>query len=215
VQTELIAAYEKLSVSLAKRVVGRLAGALPRDASPAGESPLGQVIADAQLAATRDAGAQLALMNPGGIRASLALPADGQLRYEDLFLSQPFYNNLVTLTLTGAQLQQVLEQQWLNQTSPRILQVSRGFSYRWDASQPVGQRVVPGSLTLGGRPLEPTAAVRVTVNSFLAAGGDNFSVLTAGTEPRTGILDIDALEQHLRRNPNLVPGAPARIQRLN
>lgn len=215
VQTELIAAYEKLSVSLAKRVVGRLAGALPREANPAGESPLGQVIADAQLAATRDAGAQLALMNPGGIRASLAMPTDGQVRYEDLFLSQPFYNNLVTLTLTGAQLQQVLEQQWLNQTSPRILQVSRGFSYRWDASQPVGQRVVPGSMTLNGQPIAPTADLRVTVNNFLSSGGDNFTVLRQGRNLSTGAMDIDAFEQYVKANPTLAPGPLDRIVRLN
>ena len=91
------------------------------------------MIADAQLAATQDAGAQIALMNPGGIRSALGMPADGQLRYEDLFTVQPFSNNLVTMTLTGAQLQEVLEQQWINQPTPRILQVSRGFSYSWDA----------------------------------------------------------------------------------
>ena len=76
-------------------------------------------------------------MNPGGIRTALRMPADGQLRYEDLFAVQPFSNNLVTMTLTGAQLQQVLEQQWINQPTPRILQVSRGFSYSWDANAPV------------------------------------------------------------------------------
>ena len=97
IQTELIAAYEKLAGPLAKRVVGRIGAPLTLDASPAGESPLGQVIADAQLAATLDAGAQIALMNPGGIRAALSMPADGQLRYEDLFTVQPFSNNLVTM----------------------------------------------------------------------------------------------------------------------
>jgi 5'-nucleotidase len=214
-QTQLIAAYEQLSGALAKRVVGRVAGPLPRDANPAGESPLGQVIADAQLAATKDAGAQIALMNPGGIRASLAMPADGQLRYEDLFLSQPFYNNLVTITLTGAQLQQVLEQQWINQPSPRILQVSRGFTYRWDANQPVGQRVLPGSLMLDGQPIAPQAELGVTVNNFLAGGGDNFTVLRQGRAPRTGAMDIDALELYVKANPTLAPGTLDRIVRLN
>ena len=148
--------------------------------NPAGESALGQVIADAQLAATRDAGAQIALMNPGGIRAALPLPADGQLRYEDLFSVQPFYNNLVTMTLTGAQLLQLLEQQWQTATRTRMLQVSRGFSYSWDAGKPTGQRVVPGSLRLNGQPIAADARLRVTVNSFLASGGDNFTVLQAG-----------------------------------
>ena len=180
IQTELIAAYEKLAVPLAKRVVGRIGAPLTLDANPAGETPLGQVIADAQLAATQDAGAQIALMNPGGIRSALGMPADGQLRYEDLFTVQPFSNNLVTMTLTGAQLQQVLEQQWINQPTPRILQVSRGFSYSWDANAPVGQRVVPGSVKLAGQPIAATSRVRITVNGFLASGGDNFTALKQG-----------------------------------
>jgi len=85
----------------------------------------------ALLAATAEASAQIALMNPGGVRANLTGDAGGQVRYEDLFAVQPFYNNLVTLTLTGAQLQRALEQQWLNQPRPRVLQVSRGFGYSW------------------------------------------------------------------------------------
>jgi 5'-nucleotidase len=213
-QTQLIEMYERLAAPLARRVVGRLGADLPRDADPAGASVLGQVVADAQLAATQDAGAQIAFMNPGGIRAALPRPADGQLRYEDLFSVQPFYNNLVTLTLSGAQVLDLLEQQW-QQPRPRILQVSRGFSYAWDATRPVGQRVVPGSVRLHGRPLEAAAEVRVTVNSFLAAGGDGFSVLEAGRQPRTGIMDVDALELFVKANPLLVPGPLDRIVRLN
>jgi 5'-nucleotidase len=214
-QTTLIAAYEQRAMPLARRVVGRIDAALPREPNAAGEMALGQVIADAQLAATQDAGAQIALMNPGGIRAALAMPADGQVRYEDLFTVQPFYNNHVTLTLSGAQLLQLLEQQWQNQPFPRILQVSRGFGYRWDAGRPVGQRIVPGSATLDGRPINPAARYRVTVNSFLAAGGDNFSVLTQGSERRTGMMDIDALEAYVTRHPRLAPGVLDRIVRLN
>lgn len=216
-QTALIEAYERLARPLAQRVVGRLGGALPRDVNAAGESALGQVIADAQLAATRDAGAQLALMNPGGIRAPLPLPADGLLRYEMLFSVQPFYNNLVTMTLSGAQLLQLLEQQWLNQPTPagRVLQVSRGFGYTWDASRPPGQRVLPGSMTLNGQAVSPETRVRITVNSFMAAGGDNFSVLRQGSDRRTGLMDIDAFEAYVAAHPGLAPGALDRITRLN
>ena len=214
-QTELIAAYEKLAVPLGRRVVGRIGAALSRDAGPNGESPLGQVIADAQLAATQDAGAQVALMNPGGIRSALAMPADGQLRYEDLFSVQPFYNNLVTMTLTGAQLQQVLEQQWINQSTPKMLQVSRGFSYGWDANAPLGQRVVPGSVKLAGQPIAAASRLRVTVNSFLASGGDNFTALKQGQEPRTGMMDVDAFELFVKSNPSLMPGPPDRVVRVN
>ena len=213
--TQLIAQYEALATPLAKRVVGRVGAALPSSANPTGESPLGQVIADAQLAATKDAGAQIAFMNPGGIRASLALPADGQVRYEDLFSIQPFYNNLVTMTLSGAQILQLLEQQWRGQPHPRVMQVSRGFSYQWDQNRPEGQRVVPGSVRLNGEPLNPGASYRVTVNAFMASGGDSFNLLKQGTDRRTGIMDIDALEQFVKNNPLLVPGPLDRITRLN
>jgi len=218
-QTALIEQYEKLVVPLAKRVVGRIGAALPRSTNPAGESALGQVIADAQLAATRapeDGGAQVAFMNPGGIRADLPLPADGLVRYEDLFSVQPFYNNLVTLTLSGTQLLQLLEAQWLGQTgSGRILHVSRGFTYTWDASKPLGQRVVPGSVILNGQAVQPTGSVRVTVNSFVAGGGDNFAIFKEARNPRTGAMDVDALEAYVRNNPAVQPGALDRILRLN
>jgi 5'-nucleotidase len=215
--TALIADYEKLVVPLARRPVGRISAALPRDFAPSGESVLGQVIADGQLAATRDAGAQVAFMNPGGIRAQLPLPADGVVRYEDLFAVQPFYNNLVTMTLTGAQIVQLLEQQWIGRTGPNgtILQVSRGFGYTWDPARPVGQRVVPGSVMLDGKPVEPGASYRVTVNSFLAAGGDSFPVLKEGREARTGLMDIDAFEAYVKANPTLAPGPLDRIRRVN
>lgn len=212
---ELVATYERLVVPLARRVVGRIGGALSRDAAPSGESALGQVIADAQLAATRDAGARIAFMNPGGIRAALPLPDDGLVRYEHLFAVQPFYNNLVTMTLTGAQIAQLLEQQWLGQPMPRILLVSRGFGYRWDAGAPPGQRVVAGSMTLDGQPVDPAARYRVTVNGFLASGGDNFVVLRQGRDAVTGMMDIDAFEAYVKANPTLVPGPLDRITRLN
>ena len=215
-QTALIEQYEKLVVPLAKRVVGRIAAALPREANPAGESPLGQVIADAQLAATQDAGAQIAFMNPGGIRAPLPMPADGLVRYEDLFSVQPFYNNLVTMTLSGEQLLQLLEQQWKGQgAGGRLMHISRGFSYSWDAARPLGQRVVPGSVRLNGQPLQPNANVRVTVNAFMAGGGDSFVVLKEGKDQRTGMMDVDALELFVKNNPTLAPGPLDRIVRLN
>lgn len=211
-QTQLIAAYEKLAAPLAQRVVGRASVPLTRDESPSGEMPIGLVIADAQLAATRAAdkgGAQIALMNAGGVRAALK---DGVVKYEDIFAVQPFYNNLVTMTLTGEQILRVLEQQWINQPRARMLQVSEGFSYTWDAKRPVGQRVVPGSVTLGGQPLQPTSNYRVTVNSFLATGGDNFVTLKEGRQPVTGIMDVDALEQYIQARQQIAPVAGARVR---
>lgn len=215
-QTALIGRYEQLAAHLTQRIVGTLGATLSRDANRAGESALGQVVADAQLAATRDAGAQVALMNPGGIRAALARPADGQVRYEDLFTVQPFYNNLVTMTLSGEQIARLLEQQWAGRTDGgRVLQVSRGFGYTWDAGKPVGQRIVAGSLRLDGRPLAPDQRVRVTVNGFLAAGGDSFPALREGSDRSTGMMDIDALELYVKANPALAPGELNRITRLN
>ena len=217
-QTRLIEVYEQLSAPLAKRVVGRIAAPLTRDESPAGESAVGQAVADAQLAATRaaaDGGAQIALMNPGGLRANLTAAADGAVRYEDLFAVQPFYNNLVTLTLTGAQILQVLEQQWLNQPRPRVLQVSKGFAYAWDNAKPAGQRVVAGSVMLDGRPLDAAASYRVTVNSFLAAGGDNFGAFKQGRDVRTGMMDVDAFEQFIAKRPLGEAITLDRIKRVN
>ena len=129
-QTALIEAYDALVRPLAERPVGSITASLSRDADLAGESVLGQVIADAQLAATRaqeDGGAAIAFTNPGGIRAGLQKSADGVVTYADLFAAQPFGNNLVTLTLTGKQIKTLLEQQWLDQPKPRILQVSEGL----------------------------------------------------------------------------------------
>ena len=216
-QTRIIEAYELLAAPLAKRIVGKIAAPLSRDESPAGESPIGQVVADAQLAATRapgDGGAQIALMNPGGLRASLAAGADGSVRYEDLFAVQPFYNNLVTMTLTGAQLLEVLEAQWLNQVRPRILQVSRGFGYRWDMAQPPGQRIVAGSVMLDGQPIDAAANLRVTVNSFMAGGGDGFAAFKQGRDLRTGAMDVDAFEAHIGRGGVATAPTP-RIARVN
>ena len=217
-QTQLIAVYEQLAAPLAKRVVGSIAAPLTRDESPAGETPVGQVVADAQLAATRtaaDGGAQIALMNPGGLRANLTAGSDGAVRYEDLFAVQPFYNNLVMLTLTGAQVVQVLEQQWLSQPRPRILQVSRGFGYIWDNAKANGQRVVPGSVMLDGKALDTAANYRVTVNSFLADGGDNFPVFKQGREKKTGAMDVDAFEQFIAKRAQGEAVVLDRIKRLN
>ena len=218
-QTQLLAVYEQLSAPLAKRVVGRIAAPLTRDESPAGESAIGQVVADAQLAATRapaDGGAQVALMNPGGLRANLTSATDGAVRYEDLFAVQPFYNNLVTMTLSGAQIVQVLEQQWSsNQPRGRMMQVSRGFAYTWDASKPAGQRVVPGSVMLDGKPLDPAANYRVTVNSFMAGGGDSFTVFKQGLDAKTGVMDVDAFEQFIARRAQGEVVTLDRIKRVN
>src|SRR4029078_5762711 len=154
-QTALIEAYDKLYAAIGNRPAGSVTQTLSRVPNEAGESALGDVIADAQLFATRDAKdgpAALALPNPGGIRTDIVPKENGTITFGDVFASQPFRNRLVTLTLTGSQLKDMLEQEWLGPKRPRIPQVSNGFSYAWDASKPFGERVIPEKMTLGGRP---------------------------------------------------------------
>lgn len=217
-QTALLEAYDKVAGPIANRVAGTITETLSRVPNEAGESVLGDIIADAQLAATRaaaDGGAVIAFTNPGGIRSDIAKKPDGAVTYADVFASQPFRNQLVTLDLTGAQIKIMLEQQWLDPARPRILQVSKGFSYTWDGAKPFGERVIADSVSLNGKPVDPATSWRVTVNNFLALGGDGFSVLKAGTAARIGAYDVDALYAFFQANSPLSPGPPARIARVN
>jgi 5'-nucleotidase len=220
--SELIKAYATKADPLRNRVVGRMAQKVggSRSSSPSGETAMGNLIADAQFAATQPAhlgGAQLAFMNPGGIRGSGELP-EGEITFGQLFTIQPFGNTLVTLTLTGEQLDTLLEQQAYelqsDNTPRRVLQVSNGFSYTWKASAPEGQRVDIASIKLNGKPLEPQGRYRVTVNSFLASGSDGFAVLKEGTDRLGGVVDVEALEQYLKKNSPVQPPALGRIQRV-
>lgn len=214
--TALIAKYEAVAGPIRDRPIGTLTADFTRDLSPAGESALGRLIADAQLAATAapdQGGAVIALMNPGGIRADLTYRGQGQVTYGEAFAVQPFGGTLVTLSLTGDQIRQVLEQQFDNPVmgQNRILQVSTGFSYTWDATAPTGKRV--GDLRLQGQALRPEATYRVTVNSFLADGGDNFTVFQEGRDRRGGVGDIQALETYLARRSPIAPDPAGRITR--
>ena len=189
---------------LAQRAVGRLTARLSRSGGASGESPLGDVVADAHLAATRDARAVVAFTNPGGLRADL--PA-GTVTFGDVFTAQPFGNTLVSMTLTGAQILEALEQQWTG-SRPRVLQLSAGLRYSWSESAPPGARVVPGSVRIDGRPLDLAGRYRVTVNSFLAAGGDGFEAFTRGTERVGGAADAAALVEYLRPSLGGSPLSP-------
>jgi 5'-nucleotidase len=217
-QTALIAAYDKLAAPIAERRAGSVTDTLSRVPNEAGESVLGDIIADAQLAATRsdkDGGAMIALTNPGGIRTDIAKKEDGAVSYADVFASQPFRNQLVTLTLTGAQIKDTLEQQWLDPKRPRILQVSKGFEYTWDNAKPYGEHVAAESLALNGARIERAQAYRVTVNNYLSVGGDGFTVFKDGKAPLTGGYDADALDAYFKANSPLSPGQPDRIKRAN
>jgi 5'-nucleotidase len=212
--TRLIEKYRKLAAPIANREIGTTTGVVSNSQNAAGESPLGNVIADAQLEATKAAdkgGAQIAFMNPGGIRNSLDA---GPVTYAEAFAVQPFNNYLVTMTLTGAQIKTLLAQQF-NNPEPgrsRILQVSEGFtySYSWSGS---GEATIT-DVRLNGVPIDDAASYRVTVNSFLAEGGDAFTVLREGTDRLIGGLDIDAFAAYLTANSPLTPPAANRITKL-
>ena len=214
--------YRTAVAPIANRVVGAITGDIVRDARPNGESPLGDVIADAQLAWTATDGAQIALMNPGGVRASLSYSASaggeapGQVTYGEAFTVQPFNNLVVTQTLTGAQLKDVLEQQFVGfagQTTQRILQISAGLNYSYDTTAPAGSRV--SALTLNGAPIDAAASYRVTTNDFLANGGDGFTLLKGGTNRTTAPgFDVDALVGYLGAGAPVAPGPADRITRL-
>jgi 5'-nucleotidase len=217
-QTALLEAYDKVAGPIANRVAGSITAPLSRLPNEAGESALGDLIADAQLVATSDAkdgGAVIALTNPGGIRASIDKKPDGAVSYADVFASQPFRNQLVTLTLTGAQIKDMLEQQWLDPARPRILQVSKGFNYTWDGAKPYGDRVILDRMSLNGRRIDPATAYRVTVNNFLSVGGDGFTVLKDGTALQFGVYDVDALYAYFQANSPIAPATPDRIVRVN
>jgi 5'-nucleotidase len=217
-QTALLDAYDKVAAPIANRRAGTVTATLSRAPNDAGESALGDIIADAQLAATREAdkgGAVMAFTNPGGIRTDITTKEDGAVSFADVFASQPFRNQLVTLTLTGAAIKEMLEQQWLDPKRPRILQVSKGFAYAWDASKPYGTHVIADRMTLNGVPIESNNTYRVTVNNYLALGGDGFTAIKSGTAPQFGIYDSDALFAYFGANSPLAPTAQDRITRTD
>jgi 5'-nucleotidase len=219
--TALVSKYQTLVAPLENRVIGSITATITRNANPAGESALGDVIADAQLAATSDpafGGAVVAFMNPGGIRADLTYlqggsEGDGNVTYGEAFTVQPFGNSLVTMTLTGTQIDALLEQQATAGSDGlgRTLQVSNGFTYTWNASAPNGSKVDINSIMINGVPIDPNASYRVTVNSFLADGGDGFTVLLQGEDRLGGEVDLDALVTYFENNSPVAPGPQNRI----
>jgi 5'-nucleotidase len=221
--TALIDKYDDLSAPLANLVIGQITTDILRTPpNAAGESALGDVIADAQLQATASAGtgaAVVAFMNPGGIRDNFlfasgpAMEGDGNVTFGEAFSVQPFTNNLVTMTLNGQQIHDLLEEQFTG--SVNILQVSDGFSYTWDANGALGDRVDPADIVIADGALNLADDYRITVNNFLAGGGDGFSVLTLGTDLLTGEIDLDALVTYFGASSPVAPGPQDRITRLN
>jgi len=216
-QTAIIAKWNTLSGALGNRVVGSNDEDILGDSNGNRgiETPMGDLVADSILWGTKaptNGGAQIAFMNIGGVRASLryapsGLEGPGQITYKEAYAVAPFGNLLTTMDLTGQQIVNVLEQQFIPGRSTGrdalALGVSNGFSYTWDASRPAGSRVVPGSLTLNGAPMSLTATYRVATINFLANGGDDFKAFTAGTNLLGGSEDLGNLVAYLEANPHL------------
>ncbi|PKV93138.1 5'-nucleotidase [Amycolatopsis echigonensis] len=213
--TKLVDEARTKAAPIANKQVGTITADLPAAGGPSGESPLGDVIADGQLEATKSNNAVIAMTNPGGIRADLTYkssPAgegDGVVTYGEAFSVQPFSNIMQTITLTGANLKNVLEQQWGQTGGTKILQISKSLHYTYSASAPVGSRV--SNITVNGTPVDPAAKYRVSVNNFLAAGGDGFTEFTKGTDLTGGPVDLDAFIAYLGAHPGIAPPPADRI----
>ncbi|GGN25464.1 bifunctional metallophosphatase/5'-nucleotidase [Streptomyces fuscichromogenes] len=219
--TELISRWNTLAAPIGNRAIGYVSADIGNTGT---ESPMGDLIADAQLAYGKelDPGTDLALMNPGGVRAGLTYAAkgsegDGVVTYAEGFTVQPFANTVNLQDFTGAQLIQVLKEQvsGANAAAPKILQPSAGLSYILDLTKSGADRVVTGSVRLNGTAVDPAATYRVATNSFLAGGGDGFTTLGQGTGDVVGTDDLSALAQYLTAHSSAAgPLAPPAANRI-
>jgi 5'-nucleotidase len=212
--TSLISKWKTLSAPIASRPIGYIAGEIGNTGN---ESPLGDMIADAQLAYAKsvDPEADLAVMNPGGIRAGLTYAAsggegDGVVTYGEAYTVQPFANTVNLVNLTGAQVITALQQQvsGANEAAPKILQISKGLTYTLDLTKTGAARVVADSIKLNGAAIDPAATYRVAMNSFLAGGGDGFAELGKGADVRVGGDDLAAFESYLTANSSATAPYP-------
>ena len=222
VQTAILERFRPGMARVANRIVGSVSGEIGHVANEAGESALGDVIADAQLAsvsAPDKGGAVMAFINEGGIRASIPGPAGPngprQVSFGDLYKLLPFANQVTVLTMTGDMIRRLLEQQFSAEGSPYILQVSDGFTYRYKLHARAGQHVVTGSLALHGRPIALADRVRVEANDFLSAGGEGFTVFREGIDRYVGPIDIDSLVEYFGAHSPVAPGPQNRIMRVD
>ncbi|MEU1120062.1 MULTISPECIES: bifunctional metallophosphatase/5'-nucleotidase [unclassified Streptomyces] len=210
--TDLVETWRKRSATVADRTVGYISGDLPGRGSPKKETPLGSLLADAQTEATADKGADLALLNPGGMRADLVHKDDGAVTYADAFRTQPFSTSLTTMTLTGTQLIAVLKEQFTgaNADDPLFLQLSSGLRYSVDMSRSGGARLLTDTVRVKGERVRAGATYRVTANDFLASGGNGFGTFKKGAEREGGgVTDLDALVHYLEKHSS-GPDSPVR-----
>ncbi|MEU4213601.1 bifunctional metallophosphatase/5'-nucleotidase [Streptomyces sp. NPDC026206] len=223
--TRLIDRWKTLAAPVANKPVGYISADINGRGSEAYEQPLGDVITDAQLeglAAADKGGAQIAFMNPGGIRSDLAHKAsgaegDGVVTYGEAFTVQPFTNMMQTKDLTGAQLLAALQQQVSgpNEAQPKVLQVSRGLTYTLDLTKKGADRIVASSVKLNGTPVEAGRTYRVAANEFLMGGGDGFPAFKEGTNKRVGASDLDVFVAYLTAHSTKeAPLAPPKGDRI-
>ncbi|MFJ8827399.1 5'-nucleotidase C-terminal domain-containing protein [Streptomyces sp. NPDC102467] len=222
--TALIDRWNKLAAPVSNQAVGHISADIPGRGAGTPEEPLGDLIADAQLAHAKslDPKASLALMNPGGVRSDLVFKAsggegDGVVTYGEAFTVQPFSNTVNLADLTGAQVVQALQQQvsGTNEASPKILQPSAGLTYTLDMTKTGAARVLVDSIKLNGAAIDPAATYRVAMNSFLAGGGDGFAALGQGKNPLVGADDLKAFNDYLTANSSAAePIAPPKTDRI-
>ena len=220
-ETALIARYQPLAVKVGGRVVGAVAAAIPRAFNDAGESALGNVIADAMLEASQNTpggGGDVAFMNSGGIRADIPATAGAPstaVTYAQLFEVLPFGNIVMAKTMTGDTLVQLLEEDHARVIvgPARILQPSRGFGYTYDSSRPVGQRVDRASIRINGAPLVPAQKYRVVSIDFIWNGGDDFSIVKSAADPVTVGTDVDVLADYITKHSPVRPGPQDRVHK--
>jgi 5'-nucleotidase len=214
--TALIAHYSRFAAPLRDRLIGRLSGSASRTRDESGESRMGNLVADAQQSIT---GADAAFIAPGGVRAGLAA---GDVTLGRAFTTQPFGTSLVSVTLTGAQILELLKEQWCGQQSPQVLQPSSSVRYTWSAAaataitgRPCASAANPVSdLRLHGQPVSESGAYRVTVNSSMALGSGHLPVLIDGTERTGGPEDTAALEAYLAPSVDGEPFTPPTLDRI-
>jgi 5'-nucleotidase len=230
---KIVEGYGALAAPIVNRVVGSIARDVPKEMNAAGESAMGDLIADAQLEATHGPGqgkAVLAIMNEGGVRTGLSFApgkagvADGKVTYGELVSAQPFGNDLVTMTLTGEQIRILLEEQFKGcalgaragdgdvPKDDRRLEVSAGFHYTWHRDAAPCHKVDAGSIRINGAAVAPSVRYRVTVNSLMAEGGSQYYVLKRGTNRVVGMQDVEAMTAYFARHAVVSPPAMGRIR---
>jgi len=212
-EAALVDRYAAAIAPIASRLIGHLTAPAPHAVDDF-ESPAADLVADSMLAATRapeQGGAQVALVNATGVRVDLP---GGDVRYDQAFAMMPFGNNLVVMTLTGAQIKEALEQEYKGSirpglTRPSAMVPSAGVTYAVDMSKPAGGRV--SDIRFNGTALDTAGKYRVVVNNYLASGGDGISAFTEGTDiTDKGIIDLDALVAWIA--PGRTPPQPERIR---